>query len=88
MVPAQPTTACAGLPLADALSLVTEAAGRLWTPKGSAALAYLHDRGLSDETIRGRPHRVDAWRRDFRSGMERNTGESLASSCPGSMATA
>ncbi len=41
-----------GLPLADALSLVTEAAGRLWTPEGANALAYLHGRGLTDETIK------------------------------------
>ena len=30
---------------------MTEAAGRLWTPEGTEALAYLHDRGLTDETI-------------------------------------
>ena len=41
-----------GLPLADALALVTEAAARLWTPEGTAALAYLHSRGLTDETIK------------------------------------
>jgi hypothetical protein len=38
--------------LADALALVTEGAGRLWTPEGVKALAYLHGRGLSNETIR------------------------------------
>jgi hypothetical protein len=41
-----------GLPPADALTLVTEAAARLWTPEGIAAREYLHGRGLSDETIR------------------------------------
>ena len=41
-----------GLPLADAPALVTEAATRLWTPEGTEALAYLHGRGLTDETIR------------------------------------
>jgi len=41
-----------GLPVADALSLVTEAAGRLWTPEGAKALAYLKGRGLTEETIR------------------------------------
>ena len=47
-----PPERSSGLPLADALALVTEAAGRLWTPEGTEALAYLHDRGLTDETIR------------------------------------
>ncbi len=46
--PAGPT----GLPLADALALVDEAAKRLWTPEGRAALAYLEGRGLTLETIR------------------------------------
>ena len=41
-----------GLPLADALALVDAAAERLWMPEGSAALAYLHGRGLTDETIK------------------------------------
>jgi hypothetical protein len=42
-----------GLPLADALALVDEAAKRLWTPEGAAALRYLIERrGLSLETIR------------------------------------
>ena len=31
-----------GLPLADALKLVEDAAGRLWTPEGDAALDYPH----------------------------------------------
>ena len=30
----------------------TEAAGRLWTPEGAAALAYLRGRGLTDATIK------------------------------------
>ena len=33
------------------MALVTEAAGRLWEPEGTEALAYLHNRGLTDETI-------------------------------------
>jgi hypothetical protein len=37
---------------ADALSLVTEAAERLWKPEGAPALAYLHDRCLDDERIK------------------------------------
>jgi DNA primase len=37
---------------ADALALVEAAAGRLWTPEGSDALAYLTGRGLTPETIR------------------------------------
>ncbi len=41
-----------GLPLADALKLVEDAAGRLWTPEGDAALAYLMGRGLTEDTIR------------------------------------
>jgi DNA primase len=41
-----------GLSPADALALVETAEQRLWTPEGSTALAYLHDRGLNDETIR------------------------------------
>ncbi|MGC1717968.1 MAG: hypothetical protein WA746_03180 [Isosphaeraceae bacterium] len=41
------------LTLADgALALLTEAATRLWTPEGTETLAYLHGRGLRDETIR------------------------------------
>ena len=47
-----PPERSSGLPLADAMALVTEAAGRLWTPEGTEALAYLHSRGLTDETIR------------------------------------
>ncbi len=47
-----PPERSSGLPLADALALVTEAAERLWTPKGTEALAYLHGRCLSDETIK------------------------------------
>ena len=41
-----------GLPVADALALVDEAAERLWTPEGAAALAYLQGRGLTEATIR------------------------------------
>jgi hypothetical protein len=41
-----------GLPLAEAMALVAEAAERLWTPEGAKALAYLHGRGLTDGTIR------------------------------------
>ena len=41
-----------GMPEAEALALVETAAVRLWTPEGAGALAYLHDRGLTDETIR------------------------------------
>jgi DNA primase len=41
-----------GLSSADALALVTEAAGRLWTSEGARALEYLRGRGLTDETIR------------------------------------
>lgn len=46
--PEQPT----GLPLEEASTLVKESAGCLWGPGGRAALAYLHGRGLTDETIR------------------------------------
>lgn len=31
---------------------MTEAAGRLWTHEGTEALVYLHNRGLTDETIK------------------------------------
>jgi len=40
------------LHLADALKLVATAAERIWKPAGATALAYLHGRGLTDETIR------------------------------------
>ncbi|MFI5459774.1 MAG: CHC2 zinc finger domain-containing protein [Isosphaerales bacterium] len=46
--PEQPS----GLPLADALKLVEDAAAHLWTPEGGDALAYLKGRGLTEETIR------------------------------------
>ena len=36
----------------DGLTLVTEAADRLWKPEGTEALAYLHGRCLTDETIK------------------------------------
>ena len=48
----RPPERSSGLPAADALSLVTEAAERLWTREGESALSYLHNRGLNDETIR------------------------------------
>ena len=41
-----------GLVLADALTLVSDATTRLWSAEGTEALAYLHRRGLTDETIR------------------------------------
>jgi DNA primase len=42
-----------GLPLADALALVDEAAKTLWRPEGRAGLRYLiESRGLSEATIR------------------------------------
>jgi hypothetical protein len=51
-----------GLPPADALSLVDEAAERLWSPEGRAARDYLGGRGLTDATVRrhrlGWTHRV------------------------------
>ncbi len=50
--PYRPQEGQSGLPLADALALLTEAADRLWTPDGTEALAYLRGRGLRDETIR------------------------------------
>lgn len=50
--PDNPPDLPSGLPLADALSLVTEAAGRLWTPEGVDALAYLKGRGLTEATIK------------------------------------
>ena len=40
------------LTLGRASTLVTEAAGCLWTPEGAKALAYLRGRGLNDETIK------------------------------------
>src|SRR5271157_6165944 len=47
-----PLERSSGLPLADALTLVTEAADRLWKPEGTEALDYLHGRCLTDETIK------------------------------------
>jgi hypothetical protein len=47
-----PPESSSGLPPTDALDRVTEAANRLWTPEGTEAMAYLHRRGLTDETIR------------------------------------
>ncbi len=48
----RPPEGSSGLALADALALVAEAAGRLWRHEGTEALAYLHNRGLADGTIR------------------------------------
>jgi hypothetical protein len=50
--PDRPPEGSTGLPLADALALVTEAAGRLWMPEGGKALAYLRGRRLTDATIK------------------------------------
>jgi hypothetical protein len=50
--PDRPVKQASGLPLADALALVESAAGRLWTPEGGAALAYLRGRGLTEATIK------------------------------------
>jgi hypothetical protein len=50
--PADAPTEPKGMPEADALALVEAAAARLWTPEGRDALAYLHGRGLTDETIK------------------------------------
>jgi hypothetical protein len=41
-----------GLPLSEASALVNEAAQRIWKPQGTEALDYLHNRGLTDETIK------------------------------------
>src|SRR5262245_5413759 len=40
-----------GLPTDEAVKLVNEASSLLWEPVGSRAREYLHDRGLTDETI-------------------------------------
>jgi DNA primase len=50
--PDPPPQRSSGLPPADALALVDEAARRLYSPEGTEALAYLQGRGLTDETIR------------------------------------
>ena len=47
-----PPEPASGLPLADALQLVEDAAERLWTPEGADALAYLKGRGLTEATIK------------------------------------
>jgi DNA primase len=49
---ARPPDPPSGMPLADALKLVEDAAARLWTPEGLTALKYLRGRGLTDKTIR------------------------------------
>jgi CHC2 zinc finger len=46
--PEQPS----GLPPDEASTLVDEATACLWGPGGKSPLAYLHGRGLTDETIR------------------------------------
>jgi DNA primase len=50
--PARPSEGPTGLPLDEASSLVDESVRRLWEPGRENALAYLHGRGLTDETIR------------------------------------
>ncbi len=50
--PERPPVGPTGLPLDEASTLVTEATECLWGPGGKHALAYLHSRGLTDETIR------------------------------------
>ena len=50
--PSKPPEGPSGLPLAEATTLVDGAAERLWGPGGKKALTYLHDRGLTDDTIR------------------------------------
>ena len=50
--PEKPARQSSGLPLADALALVEDAASRIWTPEGRIALEYLRRRGLTEETIR------------------------------------
>ena len=50
--PGRPPEEPSGLPPADALFLVDKAAHRLGEPEGRQALAYLHSRGLNDETIK------------------------------------
>ena len=41
-----------GLPRDEAIALVTESIPRLWGRGGEFALAYLHGRGLTDETMK------------------------------------
>ena len=48
----KPPSGPTGLPPPDALRLVDEAAERLWTPEGRAALANLEGRGLTPEAIK------------------------------------
>ena len=50
--PRKPPEEASGLPLADTLELIADAEERLWTPEGTASLAYLEGRGLNAETIR------------------------------------
>ena len=76
------------MPLADALQLVEDAAARLWTPEGADALDYLQGRGLTEATIRAARLGWTPGRAIPDRGRGRDSGESLASSSPGSMATA
>ena len=50
--PTRPPGGPSGLPLVKATSLVADAAERLWGPGRGNALAYVHGRGLSDDTVR------------------------------------
>jgi hypothetical protein len=50
--PGKPAPTPSGLPVADALALVDDAAKRIWTPEGADALGYLRRRGLADDTIK------------------------------------
>ena len=52
--PAKPPEGPSGLPIDEASSLVAEATERLWAREGRDALTYLHNRGLTDETIKAR----------------------------------
>jgi hypothetical protein len=52
LVSDRPADRPTGLPLEEAISVVQAAIGRLWSPAGSVALAYLRRRGLEEETIR------------------------------------
>ncbi len=49
-LPEQPS----GLPLDEASTLIDQATACLWGPGGENARAYLHNRGLTDETIKER----------------------------------
>jgi len=51
-LPIKPPAKASRLPLDAASALVTESISRLWSTEGVKALAYLHHRGLTNETIR------------------------------------